>query len=228
MRPEYAKEPRSYYTATGPVGQALLPLEKAWTPLRLGAVGLGSGTISAYGRAGDTIEFYELNPAIKRMAYDRKLFTYVTDSKAAIHVTLGDARLSLNSAPDGQYDVLILDAFSSDSIPVHLLTREAYALYAKKLKPDGVLLVHTSNRFLRLSEVVIATAAKEGYIGDLALDTGDGQAYFHAATSWVALSKSAASLKVIEGGLWKRQTPNSLAPVWTDDYSNVFKVLRFG
>jgi hypothetical protein len=226
MLPDQRREPMTYYTKTGPVGQALLPTEKAYPQLQIGAVGLGSGTISAYGRAGDTIEFFELNPAIKRMAYDRKLFTYVTDSAANVSVTLGDARLSLESIPDGKYDVLILDAFSSDSIPVHLLTKEAYALYSKKLKPDGMLLVHTSNRFLKLSDVVISTAASEGFVADFASDAMQVATSYHAATTWVAMAKNKNRLKLIEGGLWQPKAPSEATPVWTDDYSNVFKVLR--
>jgi SAM-dependent methyltransferase len=227
VAPGFERVPHTYYAERGPCGQALIPTLKSRPNATIGVVGLGSGTVAAYGRAGDTIRFFELNPAIKRMAYDRKLFTYVTDSAADVDVKLGDARLSLESEPDGKFDVIVLDAFSSDSIPVHLLTVEALELYKRKLKPNGLLMVHTSNRFLRLARVVVATGAKAGFVADVGNDYSSEHIFVRASTSWVALARDISVLKPIEGDEYHRVSPLADAPVWTDDYSNVFSILKW-
>ena len=126
-------------------------------PLRVGTIGLGAGTIAAYGTPGDRYTFYELNPLVLEVANQQ--FSFLRDSEASIDVVLGDARLSVGKEPPGVFDVLAVDAFSGDSIPVHLLTREAFELYFRKLKPSGVLAVHVSNKYLNLQPVVRAAAA---------------------------------------------------------------------
>ena len=234
--PVLSREPTTYYAKDGPLGQALLPTLDSHPNARVAAVGLGSGTEAAYGRPGMQIDFYELNPAIERIAKDPTLFTYLRDSAAKINVILGDARLSLAEAPNASYDAIILDAFSSDSIPIHLITSEAMQMYKSKLKPDGILLVHTSNRYLRLSHVVAAAGAVAGFVSDQASDSADFDAYPDAfvrglkrsATSWMALAGSRDRLRPIQrpGNFWIEFTPKEGTKSWTDDYSNVFGALK--
>ena len=123
-------------------------------------IGLGVGTLAAYGRSGDQLRFYEINPLVIRFA--RQHFTYLDDSQAEVQIVEGDARLSLEQEPPRGYDLLVADAFSSDSIPVHLLTRQAFALYFRHLGPDGVLAVHVSNRHLDVERVVYGALADSG------------------------------------------------------------------
>lgn len=219
-------EPITYYAETGPFGEAVLPLTAKRPLARLAAVGLGTGTEAAYGRDGMQIDFYELNPAVEGIARNPNYFSYVSDSKAQINVILGDARLSLESAPDRAYDAIILDAFSSDSIPIHLLTKEAMELYLRKLKSDGIILAHVSNRYLDLKQAVAATGASIG----LAIDEGGEfrpETDYHTSSFWVCLARNRTRLDEMEtkGSLWHPYRIPSDAPVWTDDYSNVFTLL---
>ncbi|SDZ92453.1 hypothetical protein SAMN04488051_10131 [Alkalimonas amylolytica] len=193
-----------------------------------GMVGLGAGTLAVYGRAGDRIQFYELNPAVISTAQQH--FSYLADSAAAIEVLLGDGRLvlqqQLQQQGSQQFDVLVLDAFSSDAIPQHLLTREAFALYLQHLRADGVLAVHISNNYLDLTSVVRNHAR---YFGLEAL-------FFHtpadsqnpAATEWVLLTRNAFLLQQPEIRHALSDWPSALKPaiLWTDDYSNLLQVLK--
>ncbi|PYX90777.1 MAG: hypothetical protein DMG68_00535, partial [Acidobacteria bacterium] len=156
LDPARRREPTSYYARISGVGVALQAAGKRG-PLRVGVIGLGAGTLAAYGRAGDHFTFYDINPLVVRIAHQQ--FTFLQDSPAHIDIEQGDARLSLEREAPQQFDLLAVDAFSGDSIPVHLLTREAFALYFRHLKADGVLAVHISNRFLDLQPVVEAGAA---------------------------------------------------------------------
>ena len=126
----------------------------------MGVIGLGTGTVAAYGNAGDVIRFYEINPLVERLA--RHWFTFLHDSAAKTDVVLGDARLSLGSQGPQHFNVIVVDAFSGDAIPVHLLTREALALYRRQLQPDGVIAFHVSNQYIDLEPVVAAIAANAG------------------------------------------------------------------
>jgi predicted O-methyltransferase YrrM len=142
-RPGREREPRSYYHRTGPVGQLLAEQGERLAGAELGFVGLGTGALAAYGQAGQTMTFFEIDRATLDIARDPELFTYLADSAAQVDVVLGDGRLSLSDQPVGRFDALVLDAFSSGAIPVHLLTREAVELYLPRLRQDG-LLVSTS------------------------------------------------------------------------------------
>jgi SAM-dependent methyltransferase len=161
--PAKAMLPSTYYGEHSGVGLALRHLPRA-TGRKLGLVGLGTGTLAAYGRSGDQLRIYEINPAVEQLARDP--FTHLARSPAKIDVVMGDARLSLErefaAGGSQQFDLLALDAFSSDAIPVHLLTREAVALYLRHLRPDGMLAVHISNRYLNLEPVVRALAQEFG------------------------------------------------------------------
>jgi hypothetical protein len=225
--PERRCEPTTYYGPDSGVG---LALQEALTRPRVhvGVVGLGVGTLAAYGREADRFRFYELNPLVVDVA--RRDFTFLTCSPAQVQMVLGDARLSLAREPPQGFDVLVVDAFSSDAIPVHLLTREAFLLYRRHLAPGGVLAVHVSNRHLELTPVV-AHAARAVNLRAAVVETEDDedQTLRRYGATWVLLSErdglfvSAPFL----GAVTKPEVPAHLR-LWTDDYSNLFQVVQWG
>ncbi|HKS97731.1 MAG TPA: fused MFS/spermidine synthase, partial [Terriglobia bacterium] len=192
--------------------------------LHVGAIGLGIGTVAAYGRAGDSYTFYEINPLDVNVARDD--FTFLRDSPAKINIVLGDARLSLEREPPQNYDVLIVDAFSGDSIPVHLLTREAFQLYFRNLKPDGVLAVHVSNQYLNLEPVVAAAASaldKEAVIVNHEVAASQGV----YPSTWILLGSRNGFLArsaIEQAGEILPATRASR--LWTDNYSTLWRVLK--
>lgn len=191
---------------------------------RVGIVGLGTGTVAAYGRMGDMYRFYEINPVVKEIA--NRDFWYLNNSEAAIEVVMGDARLSMEREPKENYDTLVIDAFSSDSIPVHLLTREAFELYFRHMKQDGVVAVHVSNRFIDLKPVVERAARALGK-QTLVVETDDDTEGTCFGTTWMLVTANKAMLELEpfkKGGT--KAEPAPWLPVWTDDYSNIFKVLK--
>ena len=190
----------------------------------MGAIGLGAGTIAAYGRPGDKYTFYEINPLVIRIANEQ--FTFLKDSEAGVDVVLGDARLSLESEPPQGFDVLAVDAFSGDSIPVHLLTVEAFALYFSHLKPDGVLAVHISNQYMDL-EPVVESAASRFNKEAVVISNPDDHPKGVYRSVWVLIGN--------QSGIFDRpefenavKSPMSAKgrELWTDDYSSLFKILR--
>ena len=197
--------------------------------LRIGVVGLGCGTIASFGRPGDLIRFYEINPAVARIA--NQYFTYCKDSKADVEIVLGDARINLERelAADGsqRFDVLAVDAFSSDSIPMHLLTRECAELYWKSLKPDGLLCLHVSNRFLNLEGVARGLAEVLGCECVRIYSEGDAAEGIYD-TTWLILTNNSAFLETpaIRDAIapWTESDPPPL--VWTDDYGSLWQTLR--
>lgn len=227
--PVLARQPSGYY---GPhSGINLLLSNRSTRPIRVGVVGLGIGTLAAFSRPGDVFRFYEINPAVIQLAQgNRAYFTYLRDSQAAVEIVPGDARLSLEREAarheQQQFDVLVLDAFSGDAIPVHLLTREAFSLYRQHLRsPDAIIAIHITNRSLDLSPVLSGIARDFQFsvirIYRPWLNT------FSSQTDWVLLSQNPSSLRlpgIAEAG---RSLPVTRdAPVWTDDYSNLLEVLR--
>jgi SAM-dependent methyltransferase len=223
LNPLFRHEPTTYYAWDSGIGLAWRTLADKG-PLRMGVIGLGAGTLAAYGRAGDTIRFYDINPAVIRIA--KSQFTYLTDCPAHVDVALGDARLSLAREPSQQFDILVIDAFSGDSIPVHLLTREAFQIYWRHLKPEGVLAVHISNHYLNLAPVV-QLAANESHKQAWQIDNdADDPAQIFTAT-YVLVSSRAGFFDqlLFRGQLIAIQVPPSLRP-WTDDYSNLWQVLK--
>ena len=157
--PARANWPTLYFTEKSGVGLAMRALPAAGR--RIGVVGLGAGTLASYGRPGDSFRFYEINPEVERLARSR--FTYLSNCLGNVEVVLGDARLSLEQEPGQQFDLLVLDAFSSDAIPVHLLTREAFAVYERHLETNGIIAVHVSNVSLNLAPVVAHLARHGNY-----------------------------------------------------------------
>lgn len=219
------REPLSYYGLRGPLGDIVGAARLSGRPLRLGVVGLGTGTVACYARPGDTITYYEIDPLIVTIAHDRRLFTYLSRCAPDARMVLGDARLSLGGDSAATYDVLVLDAFSSDAIPVHLLTREALRVYMARLAPGGVLAVHVSNRYLNLRPAVAALVADAGLVAMLGEDrrpTAADRARMITASVWIAVARGEEVLEPL--GMRSRWQPLELPPgerVWTDDYSNV-------
>jgi spermidine synthase len=190
----------------------------------VGVIGLGAGTLASYGRRGDHYTFYEINPLVIHLA--ETAFTFLKDSEAKVDIIPGDARLSLDREPAQGFDVLALDAFSGDSIPVHLLTREAFVLYFRHLKSDGIVAVHVSNMYLDLQPVVQRAAESLGKEAIVVHNDQDADNDILPAT-WVLVSDRR---QVFDEGEVKRAgsllEQRSDVRVWTDDYSNLFQVLR--
>jgi spermidine synthase len=193
--------------------------------LRVGVIGLGSGTIAAYGRPGDLYRFYDINPLVIGIA--RGQFRFVPDSKGKVEVMLGDARLSMEREAPQNYDFLAVDAFSSDSIPIHLLTREAIALYFRHLQPGGVLAVHVSNKHLDLAPVVEVAARSLGKRA-MIIDNEDDDDNAVFAASWVVVTarESYFQFPLIKQAATAITGSKGLR-MWTDDYSNLFQIVKW-
>ncbi|MGH8647780.1 MAG: spermidine synthase, partial [Burkholderiales bacterium] len=214
-------EPTTYYGTTSGIGRAIKALDGS--ALRVGVVGLGTGTLALFGRPGDVYRFYEINPQVVAVANSE--FTFLADSAANIEHVLGDARLSMEREGPQNYDVLVIDAFSSDSIPVHLITREALAVYLRHLKPGGVIAFHLTNRFLDLPPVVKRSA--DAYGLHVALIADDAEDSDLARTDWVLVTRDKALLERPEIAKFTSEieTIRGLR-VWTDDFNNLFKILK--
>jgi hypothetical protein len=225
LAPDRRRQPTTYYGPASGVGIALRAAAAQRENLRVGVIGLGAGTLAAYGRPGDRYTFYEINPLDVQIAQQQ--FTFLRDSGATINIVPGDARLSLERAHPQAFDALVVDAFSGDSIPVHLLTREAFELYFRQLRPEGVLAVHTSNKFLDLEPVVAAAAAsldREAVIVDFSI--GDNRSGTYAA-SWILLGRHEgfiAQSEIEKAG--KILPPPPGHQLWTDEYSSLFRILK--
>jgi hypothetical protein len=227
LHPSLKQEPLTYYTRSGPVGQIMRLVDLSKKQKKFGLIGLGAGVSGSYGRQGDTLVCYEIDNAVVKIAKDPKYFTYLSDCAARgcrVETVLGDARLRLREAPDRAYDVLIVDAFSSDAVPIHLITRQAFELYMQKLAPDGYLLIHVSNRYLNLDPVV----------GNIARDLGLTAFSQHddiidlpgkLPSDWIVVVMNPELLKRGEGtSRWIPIEANDRVGVWTDDYSNLLRV----
>lgn len=227
--PALRRRPLAYYTTGGPLGQFFDAYGKSGAIHNVGVVGLGSGVISCYGKPGQRWTYYEINPAVERIARDPRLFTYLEDCRAEVKVVLGDGRLSLATEADGAFDVLIMDAYNSDAVPTHLLTREALQLYLKKLAPQGVLLFHISNRYLDL-EPVLANLAREAGICTLtkADAVSSGNEVGGATSKYVIMARAQADLCTLSSkyGWVPAKTRNDLG-LWTDSYSSLLKILKW-
>jgi SAM-dependent methyltransferase len=221
LAPERRNQPTTYYGPTSGIGLAMAALGSETR--RVAVIGLGTGTLAVYGRRGDVYRFYEINPQVVEVA--KREFTYLTDTPATVETVLGDARLTMEREPPQQYDVIAIDAFSSDSIPVHLITREALAVYLKHLKPGGVIAFHVTNRFLRLAPVVKAIADEAGLASALIVDEAENSDF--AKTDWVLVTRNAQLLA-------RKEIANATEPVeaildlavWTDDHNNLFRILK--
>jgi hypothetical protein len=225
LHENYRRQLTTYYHEDSGIGAAIRSVGER--PARVGVIGLGTGTIAAYGRPGDVYRFYDINSHVVRVA--REQFTYLADSKAKIEVELGDARLVLEREPPQNFDVLAVDAFSSDAIPVHLITHEALGVYLKHVRPEGIVAFHVSNRFLDLIPVVARLAREHGAHAVLVKDDPDEEDDpRRSRTDWILVSRDPAALKrpaIVE----RNAVPAEDRPqwrTWTDDYSNLIQILK--
>lgn len=220
--------PTSYYSANTGIGLVMSNVARQGGSLRVGIVGLGVGTLAAYGKLSDEFRFYELNPSVVDLAH--RHFSFLQDSPATIDITLGDARISmeqeLRESGSRQYDVLVIDAFSSDAIPVHLLTLEAHQLYWSHLRPGGVLAFHVTNNYLDLAPVVANVAAvlgKEALQVTAPVDTG-----VSSTADWVLVAATQVELErdMVDGLVVTHLQPRAWERIWSDDFSDLLGTIR--
>jgi len=226
MSPQYRLRPSSYFGTSSGYGRMFASLPD--TPRKVGVIGLGAGSIIAYARKGDTFRFYEINPQVVDVA--NREFTFMQDTPAKIEVVLGDGRLSLEREPSQQFDVLAMDAFSGDSIPMHLLTRQAMEIYLRHLKPGGVLAFQATNRFINIAPIVASLAAEFGLQAVLVTDfpeNEEGPNYWTASTDQVLVTTNRKLLEAdpIHSVATEIPVPPGFR-VWTDDFNNLLRVLK--
>jgi hypothetical protein len=237
LDPAHRDEPSGYYSRLGPLMQVFDQLHalrpKGTYGSAVAVVGLGAGSMAPYARPADTWTYYEINPAVVRMAENPAYFTYLRDAfgdGARLRMVVGDARLRLAEVPDGAYDLLVVDAFSSDAIPAHLLTREAIALYERKLSTHGLLVLHISNRYLNLAPVLANLATDAGLTGflrrDLATSDPTAASIGWTPSEWAVLARPGDPCEVLaEDARWERFPVRVRAP-WTDDLSDLVSAYR--
>jgi hypothetical protein len=221
--PELARKPTTYYGESSGVGLAVHVLPPAGR--RIGVIGLGTGSMAVYGRAGDYLRIYEINPQVRTLATTR--FTYVNNCPALVDIVMGDARLSMERDTPQDLDLLVLDAFSSDAIPVHLLTKESFEVYLRHLKQSGIIAVHISNHYLDLEPVVVNVARHFGFrIALIDFEENEDEWWLYAS-SWILLTRdpNLFTLPPIKSSVSTLST-NSALPLWTDDFSSLFQILK--
>jgi SAM-dependent methyltransferase len=218
--------PTSYFAPSSGYGRVFASLPD--TARRVGVIGLGAGALAAYARAGDLFRFYEIDPQVAAVAVSE--FTYLRDSPAQMDIILGDGRLSLEREPAQNYDLLAIDAFSGDSIPMHLITREAMAAYLRHLKPDGVMVFQATNRFVDIAPVVERLAAEFGLTAVLvsdAAESDDGADYWVSATDQIIVTKNARLLAAEPiHSVAQPLLPRPDFRIWTDDFYNLLRILK--
>jgi len=220
-------EPLTYFHRGGPFGQAYTSLSHVRRPEDVGVIGLGVGTLAAYAEPGQHWTFYEIDEAVERIARDTRYFNYLERCGPWCNVVIGDARLSLGRAPHDRYDLFVLDAFSSDSIPVHLLTSESLDLYLRHLRPNGVILFHISNAHLTLAPIVGRLAEQHGLTALVNVDrrTHDWPVS-RRESIWVAMARRSEDLGPIANDQrWRHIDVPPSTPLWTDDFSNILSAL---
>ena len=231
LDPARRREPLTYYHRTGPLGQVFAVFSGPRAKKEVAVIGLGTGTIACYGQAGQHFTFYEIDPTMEQIARDPRYFTYLSDCPAQVKIILGDARLSLRGAPESFYDMIILDAFSSDAIPIHLVTREALSLYLSKLKAGGILVFHISNRYLDLQPVLGNLARDAGLVAlsnfDLKLSDEDRKNQ-KLASAWVVMARQGQHLgRLAQDQRWHTLPQRPGETLWTDDFSNIWSVFNW-
>jgi SAM-dependent methyltransferase len=236
LEPSRRAEPISYYQRKGPVGQLFAELDRRPGSVHMAVVGLGTGTLAAYARPGDRVTFYEIDRLVRDVAFDPAYFTYATDARdraVTVRVELGDARIRMEAVkqdrPEERYDVILVDAFSSDAIPVHLLTREALRLYFDLLAPRGILALHISNRYLRL-EPVVAALAEEAHYARLLQDGGIDDIRGAVEASWAILARRTEDFGEMASDSRWTQTRLGVEPAvgaWTDDFHNLLSIFKW-
>jgi spermidine synthase len=230
--PERRRIPLAYYHEAGPLGSVFAGLDAVGRRGRVGVAGLGVGTVASYARPGDEFVFFEIDPAVARLAADTRWFTFLADCRGATRVVVDDARRALERETDGGLDLLVIDAFTGDSVPTHLLTREAFALYGRKLTAEGVLALHVSNKYLDFVPMVEAVAADGGWMGLVGRDVEVGADAARIPSEWIALSRSLDAVKAIysrptsDQWKWRPCAETTTRTPWTDDRTAVIEALR--
>lgn len=230
LDPLRRREPLTYYYETGPLGQIFADVrgDEAWN---VAAIGLGVGSVACYRHEGETWTFYEIDPSVERIALNPDLFTFLHDCDPDATIVLGDARQSLVGALPDEYDLMIMDAYSSDSIPIHLLTREAFVLYLEKLAPGGVIAFHISNRYLDLEPVLARLCTDAGVICRTREDTmlrADQHALGKRASQWVIIVRDVDDMGTLaDDSRWQPLEERANVPLWTDDFASLIPVLRW-
>jgi hypothetical protein len=228
--PARSREPSSYYHRSGPVGDVFTAINGTGLGRQVGVIGLGTGAMAAYAQHGDRFTFYEIDPGVQHIARDAKLFTFLQDSYAECEVVLGDGRIEIAGAPDGHYGLLILDAFSADAVPTHLLTKEAVELYLSKLRPDGMLVFNISNRYLSFEPMIGRLAKSLGLrclarvdqeVNDRERTEGKMPSHFMAMAR-----RSPAFDALAENPDWYVVSSDGERAVWTDRFSDLVGLLR--
>ncbi len=224
LNPDREKEATTYYNPDSGIGMAITHLVTR-DPLRVAVVGLGTGTIASYGRAGESYTYYEINPNVVQLA--NEYFTFLSASDAEVNVILGDARISMERQPPQEFDIIALDAFSGDAIPAHLLTAEAFQEYLRHLKPNGIIAVHISNRHLDLTPVVGGIAAHL-QVPAVKIEWNEDEYVGEASSDWVLLTRNDVFLNTPEITLVADPIAGTYKPIplWTDQYSNLFQILQ--
>jgi len=227
--PEAKCHPTMYYANTTPLGQGALIVQKRNPAARMGIVGLGSGAMASYKRANDTMTFFEIDPMVDRMARNPELFTFISDcAQGPVDTILGDARLTLQKQPKGTYDYLLIDAFSSDAVPAHLLTQEAIASYLNLLTDDGVVVLHLSNRHLDIVRPAMAAAEAldAPFLHQVHVKHAESAEYQEASTEAIVIARNASALEDFKAdGRWSNWDAGGVKP-WSDDYVDMFGALR--
>jgi hypothetical protein len=231
LNPVRIHEPLTYFYPTGPLGQVFAVYPKNPDHAQVAVIGLGTGSAAGYARPGQSWTFYEIDPTVERIAKDVRHFTFLKDCPARVTVVLGDARLSLANATDHSYDLIVLDAFSSDAIPVHLLTREALKLYLAKLSESGLMVFHISNRYLDLKPILGNLANHMNLVclvqDDMELSEAEKKAK-KAPSTWVVMARRCSDLdRLAADDRWKPLSNTPKSRLWTDDFSNIVSVFKW-
>ena len=225
-------ESLTYFYKTGPIGQVFTAFQDDKTKSKIAVIGLGTGSLASYARSDQTWTFYEIDPVVKKIAENEKLFTFLKDCYGKYNIVLGDGRLSIKKAPDHYYDIFVLDAFSSDSIPTHLITKEALKLYLDKLATGGVLAFHISNQYLNLEPILENLASDAGLVASIQFDSNINEiekALGKKPSKWVIMARKEKDLGKLAGDKrWKLLTYNSKFPLWSDDFSNILSIFNWG
>lgn len=231
--PALRRLPTTYYHPDGPLGDLMYVYRDSPLLRNVAIVGMGTGAIASYAKPGDKYHFYEIDPAVERIARDTRWFTYLSDTKADVEITIGDGRREIARAPDASFGLIVVDAFSSDAIPVHLITREAISLYERKLMPGGVILVHISNRHIDLAPPLVGIADSLGLYA--------ARCSYHATTPspltawssvWIVIARETRDLDVLvakgaDRRDWVPHQSNETTPIWTDDHANVLEMFKW-
>lgn len=227
--PDRQREPLSYFHRNGPLGQIFEAFNSNAASPNVAIVGLGIGSMACYARPDQQWTFYEINPAVIRLAQNTEYFTYLQKcAVGATRIVLGDARLQLQNAPDHHYGLIVLDAFNSDAIPVHLLTQEAIDLYTSKLATGGMLAFHISNRSLRLAGVLADLATHNGAMSLTMVDAEFDPVAGKDPSEWLVMARQSPALdSLAQQPRWRVLQGRTEANVWTDDFSNIVRVFRW-